>query len=87
MRIYDLKTWKLEHTLAAHSGPVLSLDVQGDKVISAGADMSANEWDSRTWTLSRALRGHNGAVCAVSTAQQTVVTASLDGYMKVWGSD
>merc|ERR1712216_58454 len=53
LRVFDLATWSLEHTLTAHSGPILSVALVGDKVITTGADMSAAEWDPATWTLSR----------------------------------
>jgi len=85
LRVFDLATWSLEHTLTAHSGPILSVALVGDKVITTGADMSAAEWDPATWTLSRVLRDHYGAVCAVTALDDgRVLTASLDGKLKVW---
>ena len=33
LRVYDVASWTLEHTLAAHSGPILSIAVVGDRVI------------------------------------------------------
>jgi hypothetical protein len=41
--VYDLHTWALEHTLTAHSGPILSLAVVANTVISTGADTTAAE--------------------------------------------
>ncbi len=85
LRVYDLATWSLEHTLTAHSGPILSVARVGDKVITTGADMTASEWDPATWTLSRVLRDHYGAVCSVTALDDgRVLTASLDGKLKVW---
>ena len=43
LRVYDLHTWALEHTLTAHSGPILSLAVVANTVISTGADTTAAE--------------------------------------------
>jgi len=85
LRVYDIATWTLEHTLTAHSGPILAIAIVGDCVISTGADMTAAEWDPNTWTLRRVLRNHDGAVCAVNSLPDgRVLTASLDGKLKVW---
>ena len=43
LRVYDLHTWALEHTLTAHSGPILSLAVVANTGISTGADTTAAE--------------------------------------------
>ena len=88
LRVYDLSTWKLEHTLTAHSGPILALSVNGDRVVTTGADMTAAEWDPATWTLKRVMRNHDGAVSAAAELSGgEILTASLDGKLKVWGED
>mmetsp|Transcript_50247 Transcript_50247/g.100232 ORF Transcript_50247/g.100232 Transcript_50247/m.100232 type:complete len:660 (+) Transcript_50247:113-2092(+) len=84
IRVYDLRTWTLEHTLRAHNGPILSLSQFGDKLISTGADMAANVWNSESWTVEQSLRAHNGAVCAAREVDGKLVTASLDGLIKIW---
>jgi WD40 repeat protein len=86
--VYDLSTWKLEHTLTAHSGPILALTVNGGRVVTTGADMTAAEWDPATWTLKRVMRNHDGAVSAAAELSGgEILTASLDGKLKVWGED
>ena len=88
LRVYDLSTWKLEHTLTAHSGPILALTVNGGRVVTTGADMTAAEWDPATWTLKRVMRNHDGAVSAAAELSGgEILTASLDGKLKVWGED
>lgn len=85
IRIYDVRTWRLEHTLRAHNGPILSLSQSEDgSFISTGADMAANIWDSESWTVTSSLRSHKGAVCAACEVDGKVITASLDGLIKIW---
>jgi WD40 repeat protein len=60
--------------------------VDGDTVVSVGADSVGRVWDVRTGRELRSLRGHNGAVLgvAVSPDRRTIATGSADGTAKLW---
>jgi hypothetical protein len=43
-------------TLMGHNGPVLAITEVNGKILSTGADMTANEWDPASWTITRSFR-------------------------------
>jgi WD40 repeat protein len=90
VKIWDVPTGGVLHTLRGHSGDVwvsaFSPDPDGRWVSSAGEDSTVKVWDSRSGTLLHSFRGHTGYIhdLAFSPDGRLLVSASHDRTVKVW---
>ena len=88
MRVWDLASGRLEHTLKGHTGGVNAVAVtpDGQRIVSGSDDHTVRVWDLASGRLERTLKGHTGAVntVAVTPDGQHIVSGSDDGTVRVW---
>ncbi|KZP15850.1 WD40 repeat-like protein [Athelia psychrophila] len=70
--------------LKGHSGGVLDLRMDDQRIISCSKDALIRVWDRKTLTLQCTLSGHEGPVNAIGLQGTRVVSASGDGKMILW---
>ncbi len=87
IKIWDLKTGKLEKTLQSDSGKVRSVAISpdGKTVVSGSADHMVRIWDLTSDQRPRVLKGHSEEVSLVSISRdgKTVISGSY-GAIKQW---
>ena len=59
IKIWNVQTGKLEHTIIGHSQAVLEVDFSpdGTRLVSCGDDTTVNIWNAKDWALLRTLAG------------------------------
>ncbi len=90
VRIWDVATRELKHTLLGHEARVysVSFDRDGTRLVSASADRTSIIWDVPNGRLLHVLRGHSDNVrCAsFSPDGHLIVTGSWDGTLRIWAA-
>lgn len=86
LKVWQLKTGLCTKTLRGHSGPVLAIQTQGNRLISGSGDWTIRMWHLDTGFCAATLQGHNDAVTCltVDREDQRVISGSLDRTIKVW---
>ncbi|WP_254564429.1 serine/threonine-protein kinase [Oscillatoria sp. HE19RPO] len=88
IKIWNLATGDLIHTLEGHVGRVNSVAISpdGQTLVSGSDDKTIKIWNRETGDLIRTLEDHFGIVnsVAISPDGQTLVSGSDDGRIKVW---
>lgn len=90
VRLWAIESGKLLDTLAAHTGPVNSLLLSNNRLITAGQDNTAKVWQvSLAGTIGRqpqlTLRGHQGDIVGLALSSTGLLaTASHDGTARLW---
>ncbi|MCB9760276.1 MAG: protein kinase [Alphaproteobacteria bacterium] len=85
VRVYDLDTGALRHTLEGHQGPVLSVtsSPDGRRILTAGYDWTVRVWDAESGALLRVMTHHAGPIAAGGWTDTGFVTAADDGLAVV----
>ncbi|KAF9158078.1 hypothetical protein DFQ26_008012 [Actinomortierella ambigua] len=82
IKIFDLETFQLIRSIAAHTDDVLALVVRGSQVYSASADGVVKVQDgvigNDTWD------DHHGSVLSMTCSKDYVVTGGSDKLIKLW---
>lgn len=88
LKVWELKTGICIKTLRGHSGPVLAIQVQDNKLISGSGDRTIRLWHLDTGFCAATLQGHNDAVTCLTMDRegQKIISGSLDRTIKVWSS-
>jgi WD40 repeat protein len=88
VKVWDVKTAQLIHTLPGHTGDVYCVAVSPDGywIASAGIDTTIRLWDAETYKPLHKLRGHTGVICslAFSPDSRLLVSGSRDRTVRVW---
>ncbi len=88
LRLYDVPSWTLLHTLDAHTEGVwrASFSPDGTRVVTTADDGMAIVWDVATGDELGRLEGHSGGVFhALYTPDgERILTASREGMIGVW---
>lgn len=71
-------------TLTGHQGPVNSVDVSGNVLVSGSWDATAKVWDLTTGANIKTLEGHAYAVTVCITSKNDILTGSQDGKLHLW---
>ncbi|ORX66537.1 WD40 repeat-like protein [Linderina pennispora] len=90
-RDHTVKVWYLADngeitplaTLCAHTGSVLTLQVDGDTLITGSSDATICVWDLKTQTVLHTLR-HSDSVLSLRFNDKWLVTSSKDRTVRVW---
>ncbi|KAI8319622.1 WD40 repeat-like protein [Martensiomyces pterosporus] len=94
-RDHTVKMWHLSDTtneilpmatLSGHSGSVLTLQADGDTLITGSSDATACVWDLRTRTVTHRLH-HQDSVLSLRFNDRWLATASKDRIVRVWRRD
>ena len=88
VKLWDVTTGELLHSLEAHSSRVTSAEFNGDgtMVVWASLDGIVKLWDATTGELLHSLEAHSGGVISAKFNRDgtRVVSASSDGTVKLW---
>lgn len=88
IKLWELSTGNLLHTLNEHSKGIASIAItpDGQILVSAGLDKTIKVWNLNTRQLLYSLRGHLDfiIVVVISPDGQTLASASRDKTIKVW---
>lgn len=66
IKILDAHSSAVLHTLAGHTGSVLSVTISGSRVATGGADRTIRIWNIENGGLERVLTSHSGAVLSLA---------------------
>jgi WD40 repeat protein len=86
VRVWEVATWELVHTVHGHTGPVRGLAYGPEgRLASAGDDMALRLWDAAGHEL-LPLRGHTRTIRAVAFSRDgcRMASASDDRTIKIW---
>ena len=90
IKIWDVDSGQLLHSLEAHISAVTSLAVSPDsrRLVSGSRDSTAKIWDPRTGKEILTLRGHQQEVTSVAFSSDglCILTGSRDGLAILWES-
>jgi len=67
----------------AHTGPIACIQLNGDTVVSAGADAMLQVWNRRDGGKRVQLRGHTGEVQALELRGNRAISGSADSTIRV----
>jgi eukaryotic-like serine/threonine-protein kinase len=88
IKIWDLATGSLQHTLEGHTDAVrdVAVSVDGKTLVSGSGDTTIKIWDLTTRTVRHTLSGHSGPVWSVTISPDTqwLASGSYDGTVKIW---
>jgi len=87
IKIWDLESGTLLRTLEGQVGPIYSLALTENKIVSAGGDKTVRIWDIKTGTLLHTCEGHSSYVDSlVVTPDEKAISANSyhDCKIKVW---
>lgn len=86
IKIWDLKSGKVEKTLKGHSKKVqcVQLDIKLGLVVSGSSDCEVRLWALDTGECIRVLSGHKEAVRSVKFDREMIVSSSDDGTVISW---
>jgi len=87
VRVWDtrLPAGKCVGVLRAHTGAVLDLKLQGNRIVSASMDKTVRMWDIREQGAPVAtLEGHSAEVHCVDFRDRMVLSGSRDTSLKAW---
>jgi len=89
VRLWDVDTGHLWHTLEGHIGWVRSIAFSpaGLTLASGGLDATVRLWDADTGRLLHTLEGHTGWVRSVAFSPdgRMLASGSADGTVRLWG--
>lgn len=88
LHVWRLPDGELIHTLWAHSGPIVKVDIREDRLITGGLDGCIRLWSRADGALLSCLGGHHGAdlLVAAHRDSETWVTGDGTGCFQVWHS-
>jgi WD40 repeat protein len=81
IKVWELSSGRLVHSLAGHTGPVWSVAVtpDGRQVVSGSHDQTIKVWELDTGRLVRSLKGHTAAITSVAIIPDRGREASPEG--------
>lgn len=84
LKVWDVATGNLRHTLEGHRGGVWSAQIEGDCIVSGSTDRTVKVWDARTGQCRFTLEGHNSTVRCLHLVGKVLVSGSRDMTLRVW---
>jgi len=88
LALHSRETLELMYTLSGHDGPVNSIGLQGDQLLSASGDGRIILWGlgSRRGRQIRALLGHEKGLACVIFKNDVILSGSNDKKIKLWSA-
>lgn len=89
-KLWDLERRTLLATVVSHVDAVLSVALNGERLLTCSADTTAKLWDGVLGTspsVRAALMGHEDAVLSGIFVRRWCATASRDGDARIWDAD
>ena len=88
LRIWDIGTGSLIHTLKGHSGRVSSVAYSGGRIASGSDDQTIRIWDAATGELLRSIEAHESSVRSVVFGPNNLlISGGSDEHLRVWDSE
>ncbi len=88
LRIWDVQTHSVKHTIEAHGDYIWDVSVapDGRSIVTAGEERLAKQWDTSTWKLMQEFTGHQSGIASArfSPDGTLLLTASDDGTVRLW---
>jgi WD40 repeat protein/serine/threonine protein kinase len=88
VRLWDLATGRLQHTLTGHHGAVQTVAFSPDskRVVSGGDDRTVRVWDAVAGKELHTLTGHDSTVRHVAFAPDgaSIASAEIAGFVRLW---
>ncbi len=88
IKVWDLQSGKLIHSLSSHSSSVYSVGISKDSqtIVSGNQDGAVRVWSLLTGKEIRNLSGHRSAVFSVSISSdsKTVISGGEDKIVRIW---
>ncbi len=88
VRVWDLATGRLQHTLTGHLGAVRTVAFGPDsqRLVSGGNDRTVRVWDTVAGNELHTLTGHESAVrhVAFATDGASIASAEIAGIVRLW---
>jgi len=89
LKLWELRTGTCVKTLRGHSGSVLAIKAQGNRLVSGSGDRTLRLWLLDSGQCTATLSGHRDAVTCLTLAGETesemvIISGSLDRTIKVW---
>jgi len=88
LALHSRQTLELLYTLSGHDGPVNSIGIQDDQMVSASGDGRIILWDLRPkgGKKLRTLVGHEKGLACVIFKNDVILSGSNDNKIKVWSA-
>lgn len=84
LKIWDIRTGRLRHTLEGHTGSVLCLQFNDHHLISGSSDGTLILWDIQTGQKIKTFVGHGESVLNVKLLGNKIVSCSKDRTVRTW---
>ncbi|OAC99954.1 hypothetical protein MUCCIDRAFT_147969, partial [Mucor lusitanicus CBS 277.49] len=84
LKMWNIKTGQLIHTLEGHTGSVLCLQFDHRYLISGSSDSTLIIWDIVSGEKVKTLNGHGESVLNVKLLGNTIVSCSKDRTVRTW---
>lgn len=86
VKVWNVETGELLHTLHGHSSYVTSVAMDGGTIVSGSMDATVKVWDMETGNELHTLHGHDHAVRSVAMIAHrgTVISIADDWTVKTW---
>ncbi|GBG16156.1 WD repeat-containing protein wdr-5.1, partial [Hondaea fermentalgiana] len=93
VRVYAVPSFQLVRVLEGHTGLVLSVALEGDRIVSGSSDKTVRVWDARSGDALHVLQGHSNLVNSVSLLGSEIVSGSgsifgtADYSVRIWDAE
>ncbi|KAL7327078.1 hypothetical protein PS15p_209323 [Mucor circinelloides] len=87
IKMWNIKTGQLLHTLEGHTGSVLCLQFDHRYLISGSSDSTLIVWDIASGEKIKTLTGHGESVLNVKLLGNNIVSCSKDRTVRTWDLD
>ncbi|GBG26978.1 Guanine nucleotide-binding protein subunit beta-2-like 1 [Hondaea fermentalgiana] len=74
----------LLHVLKGHSRWVMSVAIQGERVVSGSKDGTVRTWNATSGEEQHVFRGHSDSVLSVAIRDNRIVSGSSDETVRIW---
>lgn len=86
IRIWDINSGKLLHSLKGHTSFINHLNILDEqRIVSGSADTTLRIWNLKTYTCEKILNGHRDSIVSILIMpDKTIISSSFDETLKIW---